>query len=209
MRVSRGGVWAGVLVVLGTVLLLSTLGMAIGFSADARNVDPQKIGSGAVIWARASLLIGLFFGGIAATRMSMVWDRFTALAQGALVWVVSLLVVLYLGANGVGLMLTSALFNGTVQRTQGPEHAGLTTLRRRALGLLAALAGSAVGRRTAAARVASEIEKRLRRGDGHLRSVTVGEAPIQLPDDRTSGRPPQGVQRCARLRVLSSMFSPS
>ena len=34
MRVSWGGVWAGVLVVLGTVLLLSTLGMAIGFSAD-------------------------------------------------------------------------------------------------------------------------------------------------------------------------------
>jgi hypothetical protein len=52
MRVSWGGVWAGVLVVLGTLFLLTTLGMAIGFSADARNVDPQKIGNGAVIWAR-------------------------------------------------------------------------------------------------------------------------------------------------------------
>jgi hypothetical protein len=37
------------------VLLLSTLGLAIGFSADERNVDPAKIGSGSVIWARVAL----------------------------------------------------------------------------------------------------------------------------------------------------------
>src|SRR5919201_5706170 len=100
-RVSWGGVWAGVLVVLGTLLVLSTLGLAIGFSADARDVDPQKIGTGAIIWSRVSLLIALFLGGAAATRMSMVWDRPTALSQGILVWVTSVLVGLFLGANGV------------------------------------------------------------------------------------------------------------
>jgi hypothetical protein len=41
MRVSWGGVWAGVLVALGTLLVLSTLGVAVGFTADARNVDPR------------------------------------------------------------------------------------------------------------------------------------------------------------------------
>ena len=158
MRVSWGGIWAGVLVVLGTLLLLTTLGMAIGFSADARNVDPQKIGSGAVIWARVSLLIGLFFGGLAATRMSMVWDRFTGLAQGALVWVVSLIVVLYLSANGVGIVVSSALINGTAQRIQGPSAVAWSTFLSVVLSLLAALAGSAVGRRRAAARVTREIE---------------------------------------------------
>jgi hypothetical protein len=157
MRVSWGGIWAGVLVVLGTLLLLSTLGLAIGFSADERNVDPQKIGSGAVIWARVSLLIGLFLGGMAATRMSMVWDRFTGLAQGALVWVVSLVVVLYLSANGVGLMLSSALINGTAQRIQGPSATAWITFLSVLLSLLAALAGSAVGRRRAAARATSEV----------------------------------------------------
>jgi hypothetical protein len=159
MRVSWGGVWAGVLVVLGTLLLLTTLGMAIGFSADARNVEPEKIGSGAVIWARASLLIALFIGGMAATRMSMVWDRFTGLAQGALVWVVSLLVVLYLSASGVGLVVSSALINGTSQRIQGgPSAVAWSTFLSVVLSLLCALAGSAVGRRRAAARVAHEIE---------------------------------------------------
>src|SRR5256885_16047876 len=82
MRVSWGGVWAGVLVVLGALLLLSTLGVAIGFSADARNVDPQRIGNGAAIWSRASLLIALLLGALAATGMSLVWGRFTGLAQG-------------------------------------------------------------------------------------------------------------------------------
>jgi hypothetical protein len=156
MRVSWGGIWAGVLVVLGTLLLLTTLGMAIGFSADARNIDPQKIGGGAVIWARVSLLIGLFFGGLAATRISMVWDRFTGLAQGALVWVVSLVIVLYLSANGVGLVVSTALINGTAQRA--PSAVAWATFLCVVLSLLAALAGSAVGRRTAAARVTHEIE---------------------------------------------------
>ena len=158
MRVSWGGVWAGVLVVLGTLLLLTTLGVAIGFSADARNVDPEKIGTGAVIWSRVSLLVALFLGGMAATRMSLVWDRFTGLAQGALVWVTSLVVVLYLSANGVGLML-GALINEATQRPQaGPSAIAWITFLSIVLSLLAALAGSAVGRRTAAARVTSEIE---------------------------------------------------
>jgi hypothetical protein len=80
MRVSWGGIWAGMLVVLGAMLVLSTLGIAVGFSADARNVDPEKIGVGAVFWSRGSLLVALFLGGMAAARMSMVWDRFTGLA---------------------------------------------------------------------------------------------------------------------------------
>src|SRR5882757_649956 len=158
MRVSWGGIWAGVLVVLGVLLLLSTLGLAIGFSADERNVDPEKIGSGAVIWARVSLLIGLFLGGMAATRMSMVWDRFTGLAQGALVWVVSLIVVVYLSANGVGVVVSSALINGTAQRIQGPSAVAWSTFLSVVLSLLVALAGSALGRRRAAARVTREIE---------------------------------------------------
>jgi hypothetical protein len=160
MRVSWGGVWAGVLVVLGTLMLLSTLGLAIGFSADAREVDPQKIGTGAAIWSRVSLLIALFLGGAVATRMSMVWDRFTGLAQGVLVWVTSLIVGLYLSANGVGLMLlSSALSNHGGQHLQaGPSVMAWTTFFSVLLSLLAALAGSAVGRRRAAARVTSEID---------------------------------------------------
>jgi hypothetical protein len=37
------------------------------------------MGTGVAVWFRASLLIALFLGGMGATRMSMVWDRFTGL----------------------------------------------------------------------------------------------------------------------------------
>src|SRR5215472_6757578 len=122
MRISWGGIWAGVLVVLGALLVLSTLGLAIGFSADARNIDPQKIGMGAIIWSRVALLVALFLGGAAATRMSLVWDRPTALAQGVLVWVASLIASLFLSTHGVGLILTAALRYG-LNNAEGPEAA--------------------------------------------------------------------------------------
>jgi hypothetical protein len=162
MRVSWGGVWAGVLVVLGTLLVLSTLGLAVGFSADARDIDPQKIGTGAVVWSRVSLLIALFLGGAAAPRMSMVWDRATALAQGILVWVASLILGLLLSANGIGLMVSAALsygLNGTGQRLHpGPGTLAWMTFFAVVLSLLATLAGAALGRRRAAARVPEEIK---------------------------------------------------
>jgi hypothetical protein len=159
MRVSWGGVWAGVLVVLGTLLLLSTLGVAIGFSVDARNVDPDKVGAGVAIWSRASLLLALFLGGMGAARMSMVWDRFSGLAQGVLVWVVSLIVVLFLSANGVGLMLGAGLVYGALQRVEhGPGMTAWITFFSILLSLFAALAGSAIGQHRAAARVEREVE---------------------------------------------------
>jgi hypothetical protein len=159
MRVSWGGVWAGVLVVLGTLLLLSTLGVAVGFSVDARNVDPDKMGTGVAIWSRASLLIALFLGGMGAARMSMVWDRFTGLAQGVLVWVVSLVIVLFLSANGVGLMLGAGLVYGATQGVvHGPGMTAWITFFSVVLSLLAALIGSVIGQRRAAARVEREVE---------------------------------------------------
>lgn len=153
MRVSWGGVWAGMLVVLGTLLVLGTLGIAVGFSADARNVDPEQIGAGAVVWSRVSLLIALFLGGMAATRMSMVWDRFTGLAQGALVWVVSLVAVLFLSANGVGFMLGSALLFAR-HAGSGPSGPAWLTFFSIVLSLLAAILGAFIGQRRAAVRVA-------------------------------------------------------
>jgi hypothetical protein len=161
MRISWSGIWAGMLVVLGSILVLSTLGIAIGFSADARNVDPSRIGAGAVIWSRGSLLVALFLGGMAAARMSMVWDRFTGLAQGVLVWVVSMVTVLLLGANGVGL-IGAALAYGTAQHAgTGPDATAWITFFSVVLSLLAAVVGSAIGQHRAAVRVRSEIDSEI------------------------------------------------
>jgi hypothetical protein len=156
MRVSWGGIWAGVLVVLGTLLFLTTLGLAVGLSADARNVNANAIGTGAVVWSAVSLLVALFLGGMAATRMGMVWERAAGLLHGVLVWVISLVTVIYLGARGIGVVGGSAL--GIATGAAGGAATAWTQFIAVALSLLAALAGAAVGRRRAAARAVKTAE---------------------------------------------------
>lgn len=109
MRVSWGGIFGGVLIAVGTLLLLSTLGLAIGISAvNPGETAAGTVGTGSAIWASLTLLVSLFIGGMAATRMSMVWEPTTATYQGALVWVLSMILVLYLAASGIGAVAGAA-----------------------------------------------------------------------------------------------------
>jgi hypothetical protein len=61
-----------------------------------------------------SLLIALFVGGMAATRLDMVFDKAAGAFEGALVWVLSFLVILWLASSGVRLVASgiSGLFSG-------------------------------------------------------------------------------------------------
>ena len=128
LRVSWGGVIGGVLLAVGLLVLLGALGAAIGISAtDPGNTDPGTLGMGAGIYAAVSLLLALFFGGWAATRMGAISDRATGFCEGALVWVVSILLVAYAAAAGIG-MLAGGAFKviggatqaiGSVMQTQG------------------------------------------------------------------------------------------
>ena len=103
MRVSWGGVWGGVLVAVGLLLLLAALGVAVGITAtDPAQTDPSKLGTGAGIWAGVSLLVALFVGGMVSTRIGAIFDGTTGFFEGALVWVVSVLLMGYLAASGVG-----------------------------------------------------------------------------------------------------------
>ena len=58
LRISWGGIWAGLLTVLGTLLFLTTLGLAVGVTAvDPGNTDAESIGVGAAVWSGLSLLM--------------------------------------------------------------------------------------------------------------------------------------------------------
>src|SRR4051812_14338865 len=121
MKISWGGVFGGVLAGVGVLMLLSSLGLAIGISAtDPRNPDGEALGTGAAIWTGLSLLIALFIAGWASTRLSMLWERTTAMFEGVLVWVLSLILILYLTASGIGLVASGA-FNlvGTTAKAVG------------------------------------------------------------------------------------------
>ena len=109
MKISWGGVFGGVLAGVGALMLLSSLGLAIGISAtDPRNPDGEALGTGAAIWTGLTLLISLFIAGWASTRLSMLWERTTAMFEGVLVWVLSLILILYLTASGIGLVASGA-----------------------------------------------------------------------------------------------------
>lgn len=117
-RLSWGGIWAGVLTVMGTLLFLTTLGIAVGISAaDPGQTDAGALGTGAAIWSGLSLLIALFVGGMAATRLGLVFDKAAGAFEGALVWVLSFLLILWLASSGVRLVAggIASLFGGVTQ----------------------------------------------------------------------------------------------
>lgn len=130
LRISWGGIWAGVLTVLGTLLFLTTLGLAVGITAaDPGNTDAGALGTGAAIWSGLALLIALFIGGMAATRLGMIFDRATGAFEGALVWVLSFVAILWLASSGVQLVASgiSRVFSGVTQ-TIGSVAGGMDEL---------------------------------------------------------------------------------
>jgi len=129
-RISWGGIWAGVLTVMGTLLFLTTLGVAIGISAvEPGQTDAETFGTGAAVWSGLSLLIALFAGGMAATRLGMVFDKAAGAFEGALVWVLSFLIVLWLASTGVRLVASgiSGMFSG-ISQTVGATVSGVDDL---------------------------------------------------------------------------------
>jgi hypothetical protein len=130
MKVSWGGVFAGVLVAMGVSMLLAALGLAIGVTAiDPGNTDPGAFGTGAIIWGALQLLIALFIGGLVATRVGAIIDRTTGFFEGVLVWVVSLILMAYLAGSGIASVASGAFtllggatqtFGAVIQTEGGP-----------------------------------------------------------------------------------------
>ena len=118
MRVSWGGVFGGVLVALGFLLLMTALGLAVGISAaQPGESDAGTLGTGAGIWGGVSLLLALSLGGWVSTRIGAIFDGTTGFFEGALVWVVSVLMMLYFASSGIGMLAGGAfkLVGGAAQ----------------------------------------------------------------------------------------------
>jgi hypothetical protein len=109
MRVSWGGVFGGVLVALGFLILITALGVAVGISAaQPGETEASTLGTGAGIWAAVSLLLALFIGGLVSTRIGAIFDGTTGFFEGALVWVVSVLLMVYFASSGIAMLAGGA-----------------------------------------------------------------------------------------------------
>ena len=189
-RISWGGIWAGVLTVMGTLLFLTTLGIASGISAaEPGQADAQTLGTGAAILSGLSLLIALFVGGMAATRLGMVFDKAAGAFEGALVWVLSFLLVLWLASSGVRLVASgiSGLFSG-IGQTVGATVTGMDDLSSGNVEqILGRLNDPQTVRTIAGATGMSEEEVRTQLGDVSRRVEAVRDNPEQVAAEVRQG----------------------
>ena len=113
-RVRWGGVMSGFVVAMGTILLLTALGVAIGITtlgdprASTDYVEPG-LGIGASIWGAITLLLACFLGGMVSTRVTDRPDRGGAFIHGTLVWTLVAVFLLWLVGQGISFGLSNLL----------------------------------------------------------------------------------------------------
>jgi hypothetical protein len=107
-RVRWGPILAGLLMALGTFLLLSTLALAVGVLAAPSGTDAGDAGAAAGIVSAVIALVSFFVGGFVAARTAAIGGRATGALNGFLVWALGILVILILAAFGLGQLFGAA-----------------------------------------------------------------------------------------------------
>ena len=158
IRVSWGGIWGGVLTAVGLVLLLASLGAAIGITAtNPDQADAGTLGAAAGAWLGISLLIALFVGGMVSTRIGATFDGSTGFWSGALVWVVTLLAMAYLATTSLASLTGGALrIMGGAAQTAATAMQGTPQANNAANNAASAVQNGAPG--NAIARLRSSLE---------------------------------------------------
>lgn len=109
-RISWGAVFAGFFIALVTVVLLTSLGSAIGFTAArSHGVDTDQITTGATIYGVIITLISLFVGGWATSQCVARETRLEAAFSGVVLWGVTFIALIFLALNGISLGLGSVM----------------------------------------------------------------------------------------------------
>lgn len=104
-RISWGAVFAGVLIALVVQLLLSLLGLGIGFGSIEPKTESNPfsgLATGALVWWVVSMLIALFAGGLTAGRLAGVPRSFDGVLHGLLSFSMFTLISFYLLTTAVG-----------------------------------------------------------------------------------------------------------
>src|SRR6266540_5068738 len=111
-RVRWSAVVAGLFAALSTLTLVSLLGLAIGFSIYNPGNPARNFGVSAGLWGAVSALVAFGVGGWVAARTAAVPGRANGALNGAMVWVVTIPLLLYLLGSGISGLVTIA--SGTV-----------------------------------------------------------------------------------------------
>lgn len=113
--ISWGAIFAGVVVLLATSLLLMLFGAAIGFSViDVSDLDAigEGLGIGTAVWVFLSTLAVFYIGGLIAAHLSGRMSHMAGMLHGVTVWAVASIVMMLVDAA-----LITSLVQTTVSTT--------------------------------------------------------------------------------------------
>lgn len=170
-RLSWGAIFAGFVVATVTQIVLSVLGLAIGFSAvDAGTNSAGGYSIGAAIWFIATAAVSLFLGGLVLGRFAGILKTKDGVLHGIVMWGLSTLLAVWMVANGVG-MLVGTTFN-TLARTTSAVASGAVS----ATGAVgAAVANRPPGAPTVPERVQNAYDSARARIDSQLQQLPSGQ----------------------------------
>jgi hypothetical protein len=125
-RVRWGPIFAGLVTALSLFLLLSLLALGLGLTAADAATSPDQtnaIGTAGAIIAAVIGLLAFVIGGFVAARTSAVVGRGAGAMNGFLVWALGIVLILALGAMGVGTIFGAAgdIFGQVQASGIGPE----------------------------------------------------------------------------------------
>src|SRR3954453_5549218 len=123
-RVSWGAIAAGAMIALSIYIVMTLLGVALGIEVAVRGTDPN-LRAGAAIYSILTLLVAMFFGGWATSRLAVGESKLEAVLYGIILWGVLFVGMVWLVSAGIsagfGAML--GLASGVYSTTEGVPDA--------------------------------------------------------------------------------------
>jgi hypothetical protein len=99
-RVSWGAIAAGAMVSLTIYIVLTMVGVALGIELAVRG-SGDRVGAGAAIYSIVVLLLAMFFGGWATSRLAVGESKLEAVLYGLILWGVLFMGMVWLLATGM------------------------------------------------------------------------------------------------------------
>lgn len=114
-RVSWAAIFAGAMVSLSIYFLLTLLGVALGLEVAMRR-GTDSLGAGTAIYSIFALLISMFFGGWATSRLAVGESKLEAVLYGLILWGLLFVGMFWLVGQGVriGFGAMAGLASGAV-----------------------------------------------------------------------------------------------
>jgi len=122
-RVSWGAIAAGAMVSLAVYFLLTLTGVAIGLELVSRRPVDQGLGIGAALFSIITLLLSMFLGGWATSRLAVGETKLEAVLYGVILWGVLFLGLFWMIGAGIRVGFGALVSGAVVVSSDDPADA--------------------------------------------------------------------------------------